>query len=108
MIITCRKCKQQGHLTSKCMEKETLEENTTVFISNIPEETTESDMREMCGRFGVIRRISCPKDKNKNSKGFAFVTFESKFDGQKAINTLNGYGYGHLILKVNFATSDTT
>jgi translation initiation factor 3 subunit G len=89
------------------MKTETSEENTTIFISNIPEETTESDIKELCRRFGVINRISCPKDKSGNSKGFAFVTFEKKGDAQKAINTLNGYGYGHLILKVYFATTDT-
>jgi translation initiation factor 3 subunit G len=82
------------------------EENVTIFISNIPEECTESDMKELCRRFGVISRISCPKDKNNLSRGCAFVTFENKTDAQKAIHTLNGYGYGHLILQVNLASPD--
>jgi hypothetical protein len=111
MIITCRKCKQQGHFTSTCMKNEftksiSREENATIFISNIPEESTESDMRELCRRFGLISRISCPKDKNNLSRGFAFVTFENKTDAQKAIDILNGRGYGHLILQVILATPD--
>ena len=105
MIITCRKCKQPGHFTSKCQLENIPAENTTVFISNIPEETTACDIKELCCRFGKISRISCPQDKNHLSRGFAFVTFENKLDAQKSVSTLNGYGYGHLILKVNFASN---
>ncbi len=37
------------------------------------------------------------------SQGFAFVHFMNKKDAKKAIDTLNGYGYDHLILKVEWA-----
>ncbi len=53
--------------------------------------------RKICG-------IYVAKDKAKNtSKGFAFVTFTSKRDAQIAMDSLNGYGYDHLILKIEWA-----
>jgi len=44
------------------------------------------------------------KDKITNvSKGFAFITFNEKKDAQKAIECVSGFGYDHLILKVEWA-----
>ena len=36
-------------------------------------------------------------------KGFAFVHYYKKDDATKAIATLNGFGYDHLILNVEWA-----
>jgi translation initiation factor 3 subunit G len=36
-------------------------------------------------------------------QGFAFVNYYKKEDAAKAIATLNGYGYDHLILSVEWA-----
>ena len=36
-------------------------------------------------------------------QGFAFVHYYDKSDAQKAIDKLNGFGYDHLILKVEWA-----
>ena len=37
------------------------------------------------------------------SQGFAFVNYYRKEDAAKAIATLNGFGYDHLILSVEWA-----
>ncbi len=37
------------------------------------------------------------------SRGFAFVNFTHRDEGQRAINKLNGFGYDNLILKVEWA-----
>ena len=37
------------------------------------------------------------------SQGFAFISYQIREDAQKAIENLNGYGYDHLILKVEWA-----
>ena len=37
------------------------------------------------------------------SRGFAFVTFVNKMDAAKAMEALQGYGYDHLILKLEWA-----
>ena len=36
-------------------------------------------------------------------QGFAFVSFHERTDAAKAIMNLNGFGYDHLILKVEWA-----
>lgn len=37
------------------------------------------------------------------SRGFAFVSFYQKTDAESAMNSLQGYGYDHLILKLEWA-----
>lgn len=76
----------------------------TVRVSNLPEEATEHDLQELFKPFGKVSRTFLAKDKNKQiSRGFAFVTFFNYDDAQRAIWGVNGYGYNHLILKVEWA-----
>lgn len=37
------------------------------------------------------------------SRGFAFVSFYQKSDAESAMQALQGYGYDHLILKLEWA-----
>jgi translation initiation factor 3 subunit G len=80
------------------------DENATVRVTGLSEETKESDVSDLCRVFGPIQRIYLAKDKDRNSsKGFAFVSFVYKKDAAKAIEKLSGYGYDHLILRVEWA-----
>jgi translation initiation factor 3 subunit G len=80
------------------------DDQATVRVTNLSEETQESDLRELFGYFGTIRRVFLAKDKiTQQSKGFAFISYEIKENAQKAIDSLDGYGYDHLILKVEWA-----
>lgn len=73
-------------------------------MTNLPEETQESDLRDLFTPFGTVTRVYLAKDKtNQTSKGFAFITYSEKKDAQKAIDCVSGYGYYHLILKVEWA-----
>jgi translation initiation factor 3 subunit G len=73
-------------------------------VSNLPEETDEQDLRDLFNRYGRITRIYLARDKTNNtSKGFAFVTFDEKRAGQIAMDCVNGFGYGHLILQIEWA-----
>lgn len=84
------------------------EEQAAVRVTNLSEDARESDLRELFGRFGSIQRVFLAKDrKTQQSKGFAFIHFNHKEDAQTAINDLNGYGYDHLILKVEWAKPST-
>lgn len=75
-----------------------------IRVTNISEDTTESDLRDLFRRFGPTSRIYLAKDKGTHqSRGFAFITYLNREDAQKAIDRLNGYGYGNLILHVEFA-----
>lgn len=83
-------------------------EQSTIRVTNLSEETKESDLQDLFKPFGPVQRIFLAKDKHtQQSKGFAFITFYHKDDASKAIQHLNGYGYDHLILNVEWAKPST-
>jgi len=85
------------------------DEYATIRVSNLSEDTKESDINELFRGFGPISRIYLAKDKSTGlSKGFAFVSFIQKKDAAKAIEKLSGYGYDHLILRVDWAKPSGT
>jgi len=76
----------------------------TLRVSNVSEATKEADLQELFEPFGSIFRIYLAKDKETlQSRGFAFVSFNRREDGQRAMDALQGYGYDHLILKLEWA-----
>ncbi|XWS43756.1 hypothetical protein CRYUN_Cryun16bG0131300 [Craigia yunnanensis] len=78
-------------------------EKNSIIITNLSLYAQESDLHELFGPFGPITRISVPPDcRTGLNRGFAFVTFVNKEDAERAINSLNGYGYDNLILKVEW------
>ena len=81
-----------------------LEDHTKIRVTNISEDTTEGDLRELFGNFGSIHRIYLAKDpETMHSRGFAFVSFYRESDAELAMQALQGYGYDHLILKLEWA-----
>jgi translation initiation factor 3 subunit G len=80
------------------------DDGNSVRISNLSEDATENDVQELCRNFGPVRRVYLATDKRTGlPRGFAFVDFHNKSDAEKAIETLNGYGYDNLILSVAMA-----
>jgi len=76
----------------------------TLRVTNLSEDTTEQDLRDLFQPFGPTARIYLAKDKETHiSRGFAFVNFLSRDDGARAIEKLDGYGYDNLILHVEWA-----
>lgn len=79
-------------------------EQNTIRVTNISEDTTESDLQELFQPFGRISRVYLAKDKETmQSRGFAFVSFVHREDAARAMEKLQGYGYDHLILKLEWA-----
>ena len=77
---------------------------TQLRVSNLSKNAVELDLRELFGHYGKITRVFIVKDHTTGeSRGFAFVTFCSREDAAVALDNLNGYGYGYLILKVEWA-----
>lgn len=80
------------------------DEGHTIRVTNISEDTKEADLQELFRPFGRVTRIYLAKDRvTMQSRGFAFVTFLDKSDAQRAMDKLDGYGYDHLILKLEWA-----
>jgi len=79
-------------------------DEATIRVSNLPESMSETDMQELCSPFGKIDRIFLAKDRATGvCKGFAFVTYANRETAARALRALNGYGYDHLILNVEWS-----
>jgi translation initiation factor 3 subunit G len=75
----------------------------TVRVSNLPEETKESDLQFLFKNFGTIKRLTLARDRETQQfKGYAHVGFSRREEASLAIKALNGYGYGHLVLQVSW------
>jgi len=79
-------------------------DQNTIRVTNISPDTKEADLQELFQPFGRISRVYLAKDKETlQSRGFAFVSFVHRDDAAKAMDKLQGYGYDHLILKLEWA-----
>ncbi|XP_072017742.1 eukaryotic translation initiation factor 3 subunit G-like [Amphiura filiformis] len=80
------------------------DEGATIRVTNLSEDTREYDLQELFRPFGAIQRIYLAMDKNTGqSKGFAFINFYNRESAARAIAGVSGFGYDHLILKVEWA-----
>lgn len=80
-------------------------DDNTCRVTNLPEDMPdlEEQLREMFGQIGRIDRFYLARDKNTNRlRGFAFITYETRANTERAINTFNNSKFGHLILKVEW------
>ncbi|KAF0931125.1 hypothetical protein E2562_002484 [Oryza meyeriana var. granulata] len=79
-------------------------DENSVRVSNLSEDTHEDDLRELFGSFGPLTRAYVSLDhRTGESRGFGFVSFVYREHAEKAIAKLNGYGYDNLILHVEWA-----
>uniref|UniRef100_K7F4N5 Eukaryotic translation initiation factor 3 subunit G n=1 Tax=Pelodiscus sinensis TaxID=13735 RepID=K7F4N5_PELSI len=84
------------------------DDNATIRVTNLSEDTRETDLQELFRPFGSISRIYLAKDKTTGqSKGFAFISFHRREDAARAIAGVSGFGYDHLILSVEWAKPST-
>mmetsp|Transcript_2593 Transcript_2593/g.4823 ORF Transcript_2593/g.4823 Transcript_2593/m.4823 type:complete len:292 (+) Transcript_2593:3-878(+) len=83
----------------------TREDNAhTVRVTNLSEEITEQDLKDLFGAYGPLQRVFLARERTtRESKGFAFINFFNKADAEKAIEKVSGFGYNHLILQVEWA-----
>ncbi|KAL8919200.1 MAG: hypothetical protein Q9172_005097 [Xanthocarpia lactea] len=80
----------------------------TLRVTNVSEMAEENDLREIFERFGRVTRVFLAKDRETGrAKGFAFISFQDRGDAAKACEKIDGYGFGHLILRVEFAKRAT-
>ncbi|OQO02607.1 Eukaryotic translation initiation factor 3 subunit G [Cryoendolithus antarcticus] len=76
----------------------------TLRVTNVSELAEEQDLRDMFERHGRVTRVFLAKDRETGrAKGFAFVSYADRADAARACERMDGYGFGHLILRVEFA-----
>ncbi|CAJ2512877.1 Uu.00g009960.m01.CDS01 [Anthostomella pinea] len=76
----------------------------TLRVTNVSEMAEEGELRDMFERFGRVTRVFLAKDRDTGlAKGFAFISFADRGDAVKAAAKMDGYGFKHLILRVEFA-----
>uniref|UniRef100_T1IR28 Eukaryotic translation initiation factor 3 subunit G n=1 Tax=Strigamia maritima TaxID=126957 RepID=T1IR28_STRMM len=93
-----------GNRRGESMQPTRRDETATIRVTNLSEDTRESDLQDLFRPFGSIARIYLAKDKTTGqSKGFAFINFHHREDAAKAIAAVSGFGYDHLILSVEWA-----
>lgn len=80
------------------------DQEASLRITNLSEDAKEGDLQDLFGKIGRLQRVFLSKDQSTGlSKGFAFITYYTRDDAQKAIDVLNGHGYDNLILQVQWA-----
>ena len=76
----------------------------SLTIHQVSEFAEENDLREIFERHGRVTRVFLAKDRETGrAKGFAFVSYADRTDAARACERVDGYGFGHLILRVEFA-----
>jgi len=80
------------------------EQSSTIRVTNLSDDTTELDVRDLFSKFGAVQRVYLARNKaTQQSRGFAFVSFYVRKEAEKAMETLQGFGYDNLILRLEWA-----
>jgi cold-inducible RNA-binding protein len=78
--------------------------NTKLFVGNLSFETTENDLQDLFAPHGTVIEVNLMMDRfSGRSRGFAFVTMESKEAADAASQALNGKNINGRDLTVNEA-----
>jgi translation initiation factor 3 subunit G len=92
------------------MQNRSDEFENTLRVSNLTKAVTEEDLKDLFSVFGKIHRVSLPRMERKEGnmiikepRGFAYISFMSRSDAERAMIRLQGHGYDHLILKLEWA-----
>ncbi|KAI8324502.1 translation initiation factor 3, subunit G [Martensiomyces pterosporus] len=82
------------------------DENPTIRITNLSEDTQEADLNQLCRPFGPLARVYMARDRETGyCKGYAFVSYYDQESAERAIGKLNGYGFDNLILNAEWANA---
>jgi RNA recognition motif-containing protein len=75
-----------------------------LYVGNLPFSTTEGDLSELFSQVGSVQSVRLMTDRETGqSRGFAFVEFAERSDGEAAITRFNGHEMNGRAIKVNEA-----
>lgn len=67
------------------------DQKSTLFIMHVPSIWSEQDLAQHFASFGTLTRSDLPKNNDGTRKGYGFVTYETVEEGQRAIDSMNGF-----------------
>jgi RNA recognition motif-containing protein len=78
--------------------------STKLFVGNLSYNVTENDLQDLFAQHGTVTEVNLMLDRmSGRSRGFAFVTMDSKEAADAAIQALNGKNWEGRNLSVNEA-----
>src|SRR5215475_9319356 len=78
--------------------------NTKLFVGNLSYNVTENDLQDLFAQYGTVTEVNLMLDRmSGRSRGFAFVTMDSKEAADAAAQALNGKNWEGRNLTVNEA-----
>ncbi|MFS8009144.1 putative transcription factor interactor and regulator CCHC(Zn) family [Helianthus anomalus] len=106
VLMVCRTCGKKGdHWPSKCPYKDL----ASPAKRSLRTQTLQTQVLRVLAKAVHASHLPCvllPSELllvTGMSRGFGFVNFMRREDGERAIAKLNGYGYDNLILSVEWA-----
>ncbi len=76
----------------------------TLRVTNVSEDTTDQDLRDLFSNFGRVARVYIGRDRETGvGKGYAFVSFEDRAIAERAMHKVHGMGYDNLILNCQWS-----
>ncbi|XP_016058898.1 PREDICTED: MKI67 FHA domain-interacting nucleolar phosphoprotein, partial [Miniopterus natalensis] len=74
-----------------------------IYVGHLPPALYETQIRKYFSQFGTVTRLRLSRSKKTgNSKGYAFVEFESEDVAKIVAETMNNYLFGERLLKCHF------
>ena len=74
-----------------------------LYVGNLAKEVTEEELNAIAVKFGTLTSSNLARERNGDSKGFAFLQFGTTEEAKSAIEGLNGREIGGRVLKVSEA-----
>jgi len=87
--------------SSKAPPVDKSSKNTKIMVRNVPFEATRTELLQLFGSFGQLKKVRLPKKFDGTHRGFAFCEFVTSKEAQNAMTTLSRtHLYGrHLVLE---------
>lgn len=64
--------------------------NRKIYVSNLPPQTTEADLRTLFSAAGNVMSVKIVEDRQTGQpRGFAFVEMSTQWEGRRAASMLN-------------------
>jgi multiple RNA-binding domain-containing protein 1 len=94
--------------SSKSLAPDKSSKNTKIMVRNVPFEATRTELLQLFGSFGQLKKVRLPKKFDGTHRGFAFCEFVTSKEAQNAMTTLSRtHLYGrHLVLEWASAADD--